>query len=105
MSTFKKIKHLSEVKGIIKNNPNRVSDSIIDVFQNFMASKKVQEFGKVKKKGVSTVSILTWASQNQKEWKNDFLKIVANISKNYIFEKIIKGRIKRDGINNNKVSE
>ena len=48
---------------------------------------------------------LTWASQNQKEWKNDFLKIVANISKNYIFEKIIKGRIKRDGINNNKVSE
>jgi len=58
VSIFKKIKHLSEVKGIIKNNPNRVSDNIIDVFQNFMASKKVQEFGKVKKKGVSTVSIL-----------------------------------------------
>ena len=59
MNIFKKIRRVSEVKEILKNNPNGVSDSIIDVFQNFIASKKVQEFGKVKKKGFSSISILS----------------------------------------------
>jgi len=53
----------------------------------------------------TTQYYLTWTSRNQKVWKNDFYRIVANISMNYIFEKIIKDRIKRDEINNNKVSE
>jgi len=59
VNIFKKIKSVSEVKGILKDNRNDISDNIIDVFQHFMASKKVQEFGKVKKKGFSSVSILT----------------------------------------------
>ena len=58
MSIFKKINYVFEVKGILKNNVSSISDNIIDVFQNFMASKKVQEFGKVKKKGFSSISIL-----------------------------------------------
>jgi hypothetical protein len=58
VSIFKKIKDLSEVKEIIKKDGDSVPDNIIDVFRNFMASKKVQEFGRVKKRGVSSVNIL-----------------------------------------------
>ena len=55
---FKKNKTVSEVKEIFTNNPNSVSDNIIDVFKYFLASKKVQEFGKKKRKGISIVNIL-----------------------------------------------
>lgn len=58
MNKFKKNKTVSEVKEIFTNNPNSASDNIIDVFKYFLASKKVQEFGKKKRKGISIVNIL-----------------------------------------------
>lgn len=58
MSIFKKILSISEVKEILKNDQDSISDNIIDVFQNFMASKKVQQFGKIKRKGFSPINIL-----------------------------------------------
>ena len=60
MNIIKKINGVSEVKNyFIGTSKSNVADNILSLFQNFMACKKVQELGKMKKKGFGAINILT----------------------------------------------
>ena len=64
MNKFKKNKTVSEVKGIFTNNPNSVSDNIVDVFKYWNVSTKSihlkilnrKVFEKVKRKMLSSAA-------------------------------------------------
>jgi len=58
MSVIKKLQSISEVKTIIKDHSTNTTEIILESFQNFLACKKVQQFGKIKKKGYPAISIL-----------------------------------------------
>lgn len=60
MNIIKKINGVSEVKDFFSEaSKSNVPDNILDIFQNFMACKKVQELGKIKKKGFDAINIMT----------------------------------------------
>lgn len=60
MNIIKKINGVSEVKNYFsETSKSHLADNIINLFQDFMACKKVQKFGKIKKKGFGGINILT----------------------------------------------
>ncbi len=60
MNIIKKINGVSEVKNFFSNTAkDQIPDNLIDLFQNFIACKKIQDLGKIKKKGFEGINILT----------------------------------------------